>query len=527
MSFSPESLKQIKKIDFTSVLKSEGIEFKKIGHEAVTLCPWHNDSNPSLTINDDKCLCYCFVCQLGNDSIGFIRQKFGLSFSEAVYRIAEKHGVTIYEDEVDPTVALANAKKKARYLNAIKTNQEEYRNCIRSSRATRIIDILVERGIKPETSKHFGLGYAPYGFFADRITIPIHDFNGTLVGFTGRSTKDEIKPKYKNSENNEFFDKSNILYNEHRVLDAIREADCLIFVEGHFDVISLWQYGIKNVVASQGTAPPTEATIKRLLRKTKRFVLCYDADEGGRKAIYQFLKVTESLVLKGDVGLSIAEIPSGTDPDECVRKGLVDFHSLIANARPCIDWLLDDWLISVDRSDSAKFSAIEGQVRDLIQRLESPALRQFYIDKASKMLTGDIKIAAKLANTWITDLRPISAKKTWTKPSLVEMRAMNEMKLLRMYIHFPKARDKCRKLMGYISSPAYLWLWHRIMEIESHCSYDNMSSSLAAVLAVSEPYYMQQFRPIIKPTIRLTFNQGILDHVSNVLTREFLDVQES
>ena len=141
MSFSPESLKQIKNIDFTSILASEEIEFKKIGREAVTLCPWHNDNNPSLTINDDKCLCYCFVCQLGNDSIGFIRQKFGLSFSEAVYRIAEKHNVTVYEDEVDPAIALATAKKKARYLNSIKTNQEEYRNCLRSPRATRIIEI--------------------------------------------------------------------------------------------------------------------------------------------------------------------------------------------------------------------------------------------------------------------------------------------------------------------------------------------------------------------------------------------------
>lgn len=517
MSISEGTLIAIREIAITAILDAESIPYKKIGHEAVTVCPWHNDTNPSLTLNDDKSMCFCFVCRGGSDAIDYVQQKFGLSFSEAVERIAFRHNLAVEYDNIDPNLVAAEAQKKKKVLEELTVTQEKFRQYLKDSRADRIRGILYDREILPSTSRHFGLGYCPSGFFADRITVPIHDHRGTLVGFTGRATRDGIKPKYKNSENNEVFDKSKIVFNEYNALEAIREADSVIFVEGHFDVITLWQYGIKNVVAMQGTGSPSEAIIRRLSKRTKRFILCYDADEGGRKATEQFLKVAGPMACRGELTISIAALPPGMDPEDCLKSESVDFYSLIENAPTWLDWQLDCWLSNVDRSDTAKFSQIETTVRNFVESIQSPALRQYYIDKASKSLAADDKMAAKIAQDWAGNISPVKSKRRWKKPTPQESRTAAERRLLRLYIHFPDLREKCGSLMENLQSPAHRWLWRRLLELEDYQGDSFSPQSVMAILAVCEPHYTRQLRALAVPTIKLKNNPGILNHIEGIM----------
>lgn len=517
MAVSQETLDRVRKIPMTSILEAEEIPFKTNGREAVTLCPWHADTHPSLTVNDDKGLCFCFACRSGSDSIAYVQQKFGLDFSEAVRRIAERHNVAFVEDNIDPEVAVQRAKVRANALAELQTQQDRFRANITSPRATRIHKFLADRGIIAATSKHFALGYATDGFFADRVTVPILDHRGTLVGFTGRATRDEMKPKYKNSESSELFDKSEIVYNEYNALQYIREAGSVIFVEGHFDVISLWQHGVRNVVAMQGTGAPSESVIKRLMKRTKRFILCYDGDEGGRKAIEQFIKSTGHLACQGQLTITIATLPEGMDPDEYVRQPDSDFYSLVESAPPWLDWQLDVWLRGLDRTDVQAFSNVERLVREFVESIQSPALRRHYVDKATRILAEDPIAAAALAQDWVANMPRLRTRRKWFKPEPSFTRNLVERRLLRLYIHFPDLRQYCRPIMDMLQFPSYRWLWRRLQELEESSAVDLTPHSVMAVLAVAEPHYTRQLRPLAVPTIKVCRDPGILRHIEDVM----------
>jgi DNA primase len=519
-TISDYTIKAVKDLSFISVLERESVEYKKIGREAITLCPWHNDRNPSLTINDEKGFCYCFVCQTGSDAIGFIQAKLGLSFSEAIQKIAVSNEIEVIYENIDPELAAKEAKRKAEILGQLQKQQQNYRNLLRDPRAQRIRDFIDDRKILPETCRHFGLGYCSKGFFADRVTIPIHDHIGNLVGFSGRATRDSVQPKYKNTESNEYFDKSRLVFNEHRAAKSIKESDSVIFVEGHFDVISMHQYGITNVVAMQGTSAPSEAVIYRLSRKTKRFILCYDADAGGTKAIEQFIKTAGPMACRGEITISIAHLPEGTDPDQCIRENLVDLFSIIENSSPWLDWQLDVWLASIDRTDTARFSVIESKIRELVDSIQSPVLRQYYIDKASKALSLDQASAIQIAKSWSQSLSGIKASKTWQPPTPAYTRYTAERRLIRMYIHYEEVRQECRPLMDRIQSPVYRWAWARVREIEQYGKAVSVKDVFMSVLVISEPHYMRQLRPIVRPTINVTKDTGILEHIKYVLSQE-------
>lgn len=518
MSIKESTVDKVRQVPITAVLEAEGIECKRIGREAATLCPWHNDSNPSLTLNDDKNLCFCFVCGGGSDAIAYVQQRFGTSFTEAVERIAEKHNILVEYDNLDPEEALRIAKHRRDALLGLQKQQQSFRESIKSDAGLPARQWLLSRNIQPATAKYFELGWAQHGYFNSRVTVPIHDHRGTLVGFTGRQIDDQFSDqKYKNSSTSEIFDKGSLIFNEHRAMQEARLAGYLVFVEGHFDVISMWQYGLKNVVATQGTAGPTIQSIKRLMRQCRRFVLCYDGDQGGHKAIEHFVKAAGPLVTSGELTLTVAKMPEGKDPDDCIRQG-IDLYGIIESAPQWLDWQLDLWLASVDRSDSHHFSLVEKLVRELVESIKSPALRQYYVDKASKILASDSKAAAKLAQSWNKALPKLRNSGKWQKPAPDWVRNQVERRVLRSYIHFPEVRPRLRGTMNKLQGPSHLWLWNRIEELEQ-VAPSFSPAMVMAIMSVCEPQYTRVLRPLAVPTIELVLNDGILDHAERVLSQ--------
>lgn len=514
MGISAATIDSVKSLPVSSVLEVEGIAMKRVGREFVTRCIWHDDKNPSLTIADQKGFVFCHVCRASGDSINFIQQKFGLSFREAVERIARNHNIqTIYVDENSEELKQRRQQQQEEYEKA-EEMQAYFRKSLKGNQ--KAISFLKYRKIAAQTSRDFGLGYNPK---KNRITIPIHNASGKLVGFTSRAIGSE-KPKYLNTENNVIFNKSDIVFNEYRALEHIREAGECIFVEGHFDVITLWQSGIKNVVALQGTASPEQSVINRVIKRTNRFVLCMDADEGGKKAIGTFLKATQDLSLAGKLDIRIASLPIGMDPDEALKEG-VDFRSVIANSISWMDWILDIWLDTLDFQDSVNISKIENQIKDLFSKISSQSLRTHYFDKAALRLAQNKQsVAVQIAKSFHDSQKHISSVKSWSMPSFYQTRRNVEKRLIRLYLHKPSLRDVLRPLMPMLYYAEMKWLWQRIIEVENISSGIDLAWSIKAILAVAEPQYLQQLRPIAEPTIELDDSSGVLIHLEDTMLKQ-------
>lgn len=518
MAVSSDTINRIKSLPVSAVLEAEGVFLRRVGREYVTHCLWHKDKNPSLTISDDKGFVFCHVCQEHNDVIGFIQKKYGIGFRDACERIAERQNINcVFVDE-----SSEEFEKRKLASEALLEKVAEQQNTFRAnlSKNLKAIDFIRDRGIAPEVSREFQLGYDSK---ENRLTIPIHAHNGKLIGFTARALNKDIKPKYKNTENNLIFNKSEIVFNEYRASSFIRELDECIFVEGHIDVISLWQHGFKNAVALQGTASPSDAIIKRLLNKTKRFVLCLDADAGGEKAIGAFLNSVQSLTLGGHLDIRIASLPEGSDPDSFLKDG-GDLASIINNSPSWMDWILDSWLNGLDFSDKLKIQQVEKQVKDLFSRINSPALRAHYYDKASIVLAQNKQaVAAEIAKSLHEYKAPAESSTGWQRPNFVFTRKMVEKRLLRLYVHQPSYRFVLGCLMDRLYSPAMLWLWNRIVELEQFCEPEALRDNVAAILCVADLNHVNDLRAIINPTITMDDNEMSIAHIETVMLKDVFD----
>lgn len=498
----------------SSVLEQEGVPLKRVGREFVTKCIWHNDKNPSLTVSDEKGFTFCHVCREGGDVIHYIKRKYGLNFREACERIAANNNIqVIYKDE-DPQAALEKKRQIENYLNNASEAHKNYRTALKNS--TVAIEFIKNRNILPETSRHFELGYDPR---ENRLVIPIKDYMGRVVGFTKRAIGDS-KPKYKNTENNIVFNKAELVFNEYDAMDHVRSADQCIFVEGHIDVIAMWQAGIKNVVALQGTASPSDSIIQRMMRRTNSFVLCMDADEGGEKAIGLFLDSVKNLTLNGKLDVQIASIPLGKDPDEAIKAG-VNMQDVINDADPWMDWILDKWLLKLDFSNSAKVQQVEQEIKKLISNVSSAALRAHYFDKAAiRLAQNKQNIAAEILKNLQSDTSSTPGQRVWKKPELTWTRTTVEKRLLRLYIHRPSLRWVLKPLMDKLLNPDMIWLWNRISELEDVSSVDCTPYSVMAVLSAAEPRYLQKLRPLARPTIKIDDSSGVLVHIEDIMVQE-------
>lgn len=520
MAISPRTIQAIKSASLSAVVEACGAPLKRVGHEFLTQCLWHEDANPSLTISDQKGFCFCHVCRKSADAIDFVQESKGYTWREAVEFVADVVGVNIETDNEDPEVA---ARRKAAIAKALAKNESEqksYESNLHSPKAGRIRQILKDRGLTEEAAKEFGLGFAPAGFFASRITVPIFNHRNQLVGWTGRATKskEEQPAKYKNSAEDDLFQKKLLVFNEPRALKAAREAGSLIFVEGHLDVVSMWQAGIRNVVAAQGTGAPDPLVLQRLSRSVKNFVLCFDGDAGGTKAAEQFISVAGPMAMKGEISVNVVTLPQGRDPDEVIRSG-EDLYHYIAEAPNWLDWTIDTWAAELDKEDTAMITEVEERLRTLINGLKSKALRAHYIDRAARVLSSDDKEAKKLADNW-GDRQDEMVDREWEPRTPQQIRTAAERRMMRIYVHRPGQRDRLRPLLGSVSNPALMWLSERLQELEELSTTDLTPHSIMAIVAVAEPHFLQQLRTLVRPNVIIDEAPGVLQHIADILGSE-------
>jgi DNA primase len=352
--------------DATNLVELVGqtVKLRQQGNAWIGLCPFHSERTPSFHVVPDKGFYHCFGCNKNGDAFAWVMEREGLSFAEAIEQLAKAAGITLPKTRIehDP----AKEELNSRIRSALEITQSYFQRQL--SETVSVKNYLTQRGINDIFAKDSGFGFAPEGwenvvnllrqhkfsselieqtglavrndrgslrdFMRNRLTIPIHDARGRLVGFGGRAMGDE-NPKYLNTRETQLFKKSENLFGFHRAKSHMRDG--ALVVEGYFDVLQLHQNGIAQAVAPLGTAL-TEGQLKAIAKFTKKIVLCFDGDAAGHRATERTLKI--ALPLGFDIRLML--LPPNEDPDTwCVKLGADAFQEKIRQAPDWVGFVLD------------------------------------------------------------------------------------------------------------------------------------------------------------------------------------------
>ncbi len=395
------------------------VPLKRKGNRYWGCCPFHGEKTPSFSVVPDKGFFYCFGCHAGGNVFKFLSLIENITYFEAIKLQAEKLGIPMPQRQKTPQ-EIARDKEIADLRKVNEMARDFYHNCLTLTRLGEPGKAyFTSRAISAETIAEFKLGFAPnawdklstaflkrgvkqelllsdglaaerqngggiYDRFRNRIIIPIADERGRVVGFGGR-VLDDSTPKYLNTPETVLFNKRRILFGLDRANRAIKQAGYAIVVEGYMDAISVFSAGVKNVVASLGTAFTAEHC-KLLLRYAPAIYFCYDSDNAGQKATIRALSIVQGT----GATVRVIVVPDGKDPDEYIRKhGAEAFQQLVKKALPLVEYRLQYVLKNFDHD------SLEGKVKALhamlpvLTGIREPAVLGEYIKRLSQALLLD------------------------------------------------------------------------------------------------------------------------------------------
>ena len=375
---------------------SQYIELKRAGRTLKGRSPWGVDKTPSFMVSPEKGIWHDFSANKGGDIFTFVMEVEGISFKEALEKLANQAGVDISR------YAGGDArltKRKARAREALELATKYYQFCLSKSRKVAEY-VFYRRNLNRNTVKEFRIGYAPKdgkacktclmsrGFsekelkdagllnrfngdmFRGRMIVPFIDTTGNVIGYTAR-VLDKSEPKYLNTQDTLLFNKSRFIFGLAQAKEAIRKDGFVVIVEGNMDVISSHQAGVKEAVATSGTAM-TEQHLKALSRLTNDIRLAYDGDEAGVNA------TERAIMMAGDLGINltvISDYQGAKDPDELIQRGAELWQRAVENRKSAVEWLLDKYEEKVDlktgfgkREYSDIALRLLGYVKDKVER---------------------------------------------------------------------------------------------------------------------------------------------------------------
>ena len=413
------------KADIVDII-GEYLPLEQRGKNYFAICPFHDDHNPSMSVSPEKQIYTCFVCGASGNVFHFVMNYEKISFIEAVIMVSRKVGIPI-NAEINTNKKKTNIQNE-KYYQMFELASKLYQNNIRTAYGKDAISYLNKRNIETDVIKEFEIGLSLedgslnkllnnkkfssddavliglcgkkddfiYDVFRGRIMFPLWDTEGKIVGFSGRIYNDSKENKYSNSKESIIFKKGELLYNYHRAKDFAREKKQIIVVEGFMDVIRLWTIGIKNVVATMGTAITKEHAnlIKRL---SKNVVLSFDGDKAGEKATLSALESLEKMGLEP----KIIRLEDDYDPDDyVVKKGKEAFINHLKNTLTSLDFKM---LIMKNKTDFNNFDEVSNYVREVTNDLSKSSdslVHELTIKKLSKETNLDVEtIKSLIKNT--------------------------------------------------------------------------------------------------------------------------------
>jgi len=398
---------------------------KRAGANFRALCPFHQEKTPSFMVSPSRQTFHCFGCGAGGSVFRFVMDYEHTDFPSAVRKLAARAGMTVVETRgAEDEDRRYEARRTLLKLHA-DAAEWFHENLLKRDVGEPARKYLKDRGITAEIAKQWQLGYAPdewdafgswarghgyhardlitsglaktrddaerapserssaYDRFRGRIIFPICNDVGEVIAFSGRLLKDaEGAAKYLNSPETPLFRKGHVLFGLHKTKRALIEANCAVVCEGQLDLISLFEAGITNVVAPQGTAF-TENQARVLKRFVNEVVLCFDADAAGQKAAERSLDA----LLQNDLIVRVAEMPGGEDPDSLVRhEGKEAFENRVAGARDFFDYWIERETAGVDLGSLGAKMQLARSLAETVSRIRDPLMRGEVVSKVSAHL---------------------------------------------------------------------------------------------------------------------------------------------
>lgn len=493
MAISNEEIKNIQNSANIAEIISSYISLEKKGKNYFGVCPFHDDHNPSMSVNVEKGIFTCFVCHKTGTVFTFVQDYLNIPFLEAVKVVADKIGITL-------SAGYKTVSKYDKHYEALDLAIKFYQNNLRSSEGTEAREYLNKRGINDEIIDEFNIGFAPknydtivklltskgfdentlletglinrnntlYDIFRDRITFPIHNARGNPVGFSARIYKDIDEAKYVNTKETVIFKKGEILFNYHRAQNEARRLKYLVVVEGQMDAIRLYASGIKNVVATMGTALTSYHA--DLLKKTNvKIILCMDNDAAGEMATLKNGEILESV----GCDLSVLRITDAKDPDEYILKhSKEEFIDALDHATTFFDFKMK--LLKKDKNLN-KVDDVSKYINQVIKELNKSSdevlidltvnklVEEFNIDK-NVLLNKIIKVeSSKTVKIEATPKKKISKNHRLASTLLYYM--MNDVKYIKLY----------EQELSYIPEKKYMDIANDILAFYLKYNYINIA----------------------------------------------------
>ncbi|BAU72178.1 DNA primase [Metapseudomonas furukawaii] len=415
----------LNRTDIVEVVGSR-VQLKKAGKNYTARCPFHNEKTPSFSVSPDKQFYYCFGCGAGGNALGFIMDHDHLDFPQAVEELAKRAGLDVPREEGAGRSNRPRQPSDSPLYALLTAASDYYRHALKQHPTRKAaVEYLKGRGLTGEIARDFALGFAPPGWdnllkhmggdslqqkhmidagllienadtgkrydrFRDRVMFPIRDSRGRIIAFGGRVLGDD-KPKYLNSPETPVFHKGQELYGLFEARKHNRNLDEIMVVEGYMDVIALAQQGLRNAVATLGTAT-SEEHVRRLFRLVPSILFCFDGDQAGRKAAWRALEATLPSLEDGRRARFLF-LPEGEDPDSLVRKEGTDaFRARITqHAQPLADYFFQQLTLEADPASLEGKAHLATLAAPLIERIPGANLKVLMRQRLAEItgLNGD------------------------------------------------------------------------------------------------------------------------------------------
>ena len=433
--YTDDSIERLRQTVDMAELVGAKTELKRSGQQLMGICPFHDERSPSFSVDPVQKVFHCFGCSEGGDLFKFVQLTEGLNFREAVESLSDRYGVPMELTEEDPQAA-QRREKRDRLLELLERTAAFYvRNLWESPEAEESREYLKARGLDEALLREFRVGYAPsawdkvlvasrqkgyseeelwdagltaknqkgnvYDRFRRRITFPLCDSRGRVLGFGARAVGADQQPKYLNSSENAVFHKGRQVYAADLARAAAAKSGEVILCEGYTDVIAMHQAGLRNTVGLMGTAL-TEDQVSELARMAPVVALALDADSAGQEAMIRAAKVAEGRKLE----LRVVPLPAGNDPADIVQQeGPEAITELVAGSVPFVRFRVDRALLLADLETAEGKDRAVSELAPIITPLPASAMR----DELTELAAAALGVSGAKLTEWLGRARPLPA----------------------------------------------------------------------------------------------------------------------
>ena len=532
-TLSQEKINEIRNsVNIVDVISSY-IPLTPKGKNYFGVCPFHDDTNPSMSVSPSRQIYKCFSCGATGTVFKFIMDYENISFMEAVKKVADLGGITV-------NIGKIPKKETHTELNQIyDLSLKFYINNLNTAQGKEAREYLKNRNINEETIKEFQIGlalkkdhlskilikkfkpeevlksglvgkndYGYYDLFYERIMFPLYDLNGNPVAYSGRIYNRQDNSKYFNTVETEIFKKGELLYNYHRAKDDARRKNQVLIMEGFMDVIRAYTVGIKNVVATMGTAV-TDVQAHLIKRMAKEIILCFDGDEAGAKATMS----CSNELLKIGVTPKVIRLEDNLDPDEYIQKyGKEAFQRKIDNPMNIMDFKLSYLKIGKDLTSSVDEAKYVSELIDELNKIDDDILKDLTIKKITTEMNIDEDLIRRHLENKEVKKTPLKKIEVPTSTSKYEKA---ESGLIYYMLKSPEVITMYNNKVTYIPGREYRMLAREISSFYKNFGFINEADFIDYIEC--DPELMETINKVNKNNTKETYTLEEIEDYINVI----------